>query len=70
MESVRFLRTSYARFPILTLNFKTFKESQDYVSQSCILPGDVRCWVHARIESMCYQTNEDRKTERFMGSIV
>ena len=37
------LLTQKSWFPILTLNFKTFKESQYYISQSCILPGDVRC---------------------------
>jgi len=36
---------SMSHLPILTLNFKTFKESQYYISQSCITPADVRCWI-------------------------
>jgi hypothetical protein len=44
-----------AGLPILTLNFKTFKESQYYIFQYCIMPGDVPCWVHARISaSECF----------------
>ena len=49
-----------SRFPILTLNFKTFKESQHYISQSCITPGDVPCWAYARKVD---RRSENRKTD-------
>ncbi len=32
--------------PIL-LNYKTFQEIQGYISQSCITPTNVRCWINA-----------------------
>jgi hypothetical protein len=43
-----------AGLPILTLNFKTFKEIHDYISQPCIMPGDVPCYLNARIGELVY----------------
>jgi hypothetical protein len=31
------------------LNFKSYQQTQDYISQPCIKPGDVRCWIYARL---------------------